>query len=72
MNIVDENTKLKAGTTTLTSLWLLHRNKDYFPDPEKFDPDRFLSENCTKRGLCEYMPFGTGPRNCIGEFPKIK
>lgn len=61
------NFTIKKGTAVIISTLGLHRDKNFFPDPEKYDPDRFTNE---MRAYDEdaYMPFGIGPRNCLGEF----
>lgn len=52
------------------NLWIpiygLHRDPKHFPNPDKFDPERFSAENIHKINSHSYLPFGIGPRNCIG------
>ncbi|KAK9696325.1 Cytochrome P450 [Popillia japonica] len=57
---------LKKGTKVLISIQGLHFDPEYFPKPEVFDPDRFSPENKENRHACAYIPFGEGPRICIG------
>nr|CAD7263123.1 unnamed protein product [Timema shepardi] len=56
---------LEKGTGIVISLLGLHRDPRYYPDPDRFDPERFTEENKKSRPHCTYMPFGEGPRICI-------
>lgn len=58
--------RLPPQTNVLVSPWALHRRAALWPDPERFDPDRFLPEREASRHRYAYLPFGAGPRICIG------
>lgn len=58
--------RIPAGANVVMSQWIMHRNPNYFPDPQKFDPDRWSPEKAQKLPRFAYFPFGGGPRQCIG------
>ncbi|CAH0564135.1 unnamed protein product [Brassicogethes aeneus] len=58
--------KLETNECIWIPVYGLHRDANYFPNPEKFDPERFSEENKSKILPYTYLPFGAGPRNCIG------
>lgn len=58
---------IEKGTPLMISILAIHRDPEYYPDPMKFDPERFNEENIRTRPAFAYMPFGVGPRYCIGK-----
>jgi cytochrome P450 len=58
--------RIPAGANVVMSTWVMHHNSRYFPEPEKFEPDRWLPERAQKLPKFAYFPFGGGPRQCIG------
>ncbi|KAL6418323.1 hypothetical protein ACFW04_012207 [Cataglyphis niger] len=73
---VEEDVKLRSyiipgGTNLFLNIYGVHRDPNFWPNPEVFDPDRFLPERIQKRHPYSYLPFSAGPRNCIGEMLMI-
>jgi cytochrome P450 len=59
--------RFPAGTYFFFSQYVLQRSAEYFPDPLRFDPERFTPEQKAARHRFAYFPFGGGGRQCIGE-----
>lgn len=58
---------IPAGADVIVAPWVTHRHPRYWPDAERFDPDRFTPEAEAERPRYAWFPFGGGPRACIGQ-----
>lgn len=68
LEIDDKLVTIEKGHALWFPIFSFHRDARFFPDPEVFDPDRFSDENKGNIINGTYIPFGAGPRNCIGRF----
>jgi cytochrome P450 len=59
--------RVPAGSSVYVNLLTFHRHPEYWPDPTRFDPDRFRPELVAQRPRNAYIPFGIGPRACLGK-----
>jgi cytochrome P450 len=59
--------RVKAGTLVAYGIYAVHRDPALWDNPLVFDPDRFSEENSKGRNRWQYVPFGGGPRSCIGD-----
>jgi cytochrome P450 len=57
---------IPAGTIGIIPIYAIHRHRSYWDDPDRFDPSRFAPDRGAKRSRFQFMPFGAGPRICIG------
>ncbi|CAH0587841.1 unnamed protein product [Chrysodeixis includens] len=71
--ILPGGVKLNKGLRVHLPVYYLHHNPEYFPEPEQFRPERFLGEEKKNINPYTYLPFGEGPRTCIGmRFAKMQ
>ncbi|MGB0930195.1 MAG: cytochrome P450, partial [Chitinophagales bacterium] len=61
-----EGLKIKKDQNIQCCIYALHHSEKYYPEPDVFNPERFTPENVKARPSHHYMPFGAGPRFCIG------
>lgn len=64
----DSDLVIEKGTLVFVPILAIHNDPEYYPNPEKFEPDRFDSNNKTNIQPYAWLPFGEGPRICIGEY----
>jgi cytochrome P450 len=57
---------MRPNDTVFLPIWALHRHQLWWEEPERFDPDRFDSVRGPRRDKYQYLPFGAGPRVCVG------
>ncbi|XP_020280176.1 cytochrome P450 4C1-like isoform X2 [Pseudomyrmex gracilis] len=72
MRLTTEDVKLHSytvpsGTNILLNIYAMHRDPKFWPNPELFNPDRFLPHKRKNYHPFSYLPFSAGPRNCIGQ-----
>lgn len=59
--------ELPKSSLVFIAPWTIHRRADFYPDPLRFDPERFTPERQANRPNMAYIPFSGGPRACIGQ-----
>lgn len=61
------NIRISKGTDVGIPTFALHTDPDFYPNPDTFDPERFNEKNKKARTPFTWLPFGEGPRICIGK-----
>src|SRR3569832_1123406 len=68
---IDDEYTIPSIYACALSVYQLHRDAKHFPEPSKFDPERFTAENSTGRHPFVFVPFSAGSRNCLGELLQV-
>jgi cytochrome P450 len=71
-DVLPTGSRVRAGSKLLLSPYVVHRDPTYYPDPERFDPERFSEEGRRGRPRYAYFPFGGGPRVCVGRMLAVQ
>lgn len=61
---------IEKDTFVMVSNMGIQRDPEYYPNPNSFDPERFSNENKAKRPFVSHVPFGEGPRVCVGKIKR--
>lgn len=62
----DTNIVVEKGTVIQIPVHAIHHSDDFYPDPYRFNPERWIGENKDNLVPYTFLPFGAGPRNCVG------
>ena len=65
-DVVLDGVSIPAGTIGIVPIYAIHRHQSYWDDPHRFDPTRFAPGARSKSARFRFLPFGAGPRICIG------
>jgi len=66
------NLTIQKGEVVIIPAMAIHYDEMFYPNPQKFDPQRFSAEKKSERNPYAYLPFGQGPRSCIGGFHGLR
>jgi len=66
LTLGDTGITIPKGTLVQIPVNAIHHDEEFYPNPYRFDPERFMPENRDKLTPYTYLPFGAGPRNCVG------
>ena len=67
ITLLETDITIRKGTDIVIPVLGIHRDPDLYSDPMKFDPERFNEKNTASRHPYTFLPFGEGPRICIGK-----
>ena len=68
----DTDLVIPKGMGILIPVYAIHDDPEYYPEPFKFKQERFLNDATKTEKIFKFMPFGEGPRMCIGEYKYIR
>jgi len=66
LQLPNTNITIEKGTPIYVALYGIQIDPRFYEDPKRFDPERFSDERKNEIAPCTFLPFGEGPRNCIG------